>query len=120
MCLQQILEIPEEYKTGEHVGYKVLVGQYYTPIMSKYIKLNEWVFDDNPNIINIFYATDMLEYKLGFHIFINRKDADDYVQTDDDVVVKVKFKDVVAYGLEGSAKVIVAKQMYVDKQHLPT
>lgn len=143
MCLENILPIPKKYQTGEHVGYKVLypfdicvkkdiessctdesdyiwVKEYSTAIFRHNVKLNQWVVDDK--IGKTCNVEGKQKYQLGFHIFVNEKDAHDYaIERDKNIVVKVKFRDVVAYGLEKhnrNTPVVVAKQMYVDKSHI--
>lgn len=140
MCLQQVLEIPEKYKTGEHVGYKVLyrhqtcvsdgpiITSYFTPVRASRIIFDEWMINKNQKFIHLCTNKVIQRYKPGFHIFLNEEDAGKYKIYDNEVVVKVRFKDVVAYGLEYDdilshsilSKVIVVKQMYIDKQYLPT
>ncbi len=52
------------------------------------------------------------EYPAGFHIFITREGARNWSSYDK--VIKVRYRRVVARGIQGGYKCIVAKEMYVE------
>lgn len=61
-----------------------------------------------------FISTDCESYEMGFHIFLTKKDA--MLYNIGYSIKRVKFRKPVAYGLQGgSLKVVVAKEMLIQK-----
>jgi hypothetical protein len=136
MCLSTVSKSPYKYKKGcitynlsipdkVYTGYKVflknenMLSYVITPFEHAIIQLNRWKRDsetqqllayDPYNLINKFEA-----YDTGFHIFLLKKDAKKYLYTSRHSIKKVKFRNVVALGLQGGLLTVVAKEIYVEK-----
>jgi len=121
MCLTKITSLekknfpPKKYG----VGYKVVV------ISSNYKKFqflwfrkekpfNKWIVCYKRPTTKI-TADDGKQYPAGFHIFKEKKDAIRYLEPyiDNDIVVKVYYRRVVAEGYQEDKGCVVAKKMYV-------
>lgn len=121
MCLDAILDIPEQYKSGEHTGYKIFSDYYDTyyaksmfgyskpvyvsPLFSQPFTIDEWVCDhSNQDILSgLVFTRHAKTYPSGFHIFLNKEDAIDWSRyfgfsRYTHHIAEVLFKDVVAYG----------------------
>lgn len=152
MCLSKLLPIPDEYQDDdkEHIGYKIFrkikiaphtnfpVVAYQSPIyFNCFYTLCKWIKDSTSGYIGIepsisHNSNNVSDsppiYESGFHIFLNKEDAEKWMNGNfiykNDVGIKmVKFKQVLAYGIQTSAyahyqyydclKCIVAKEMFI-------
>jgi hypothetical protein len=135
MCLSTIYKKPYSYKKGcitynlsipgkIYTGYKIFEKDedkkyIRTPFEQVRLQLNKWIKDretqqllsyDPYNEVNKFER-----YYTGFHIFLSKKDAKQYLYTPRHSIKKVKFRNVVALGLQGELLTVVAKEIYVEK-----
>lgn len=116
MCLSMVDEKPQR-KSG--VGYKVLEkkdGQYlswdYIPNAGTKYPMGEWIKDHKRNSISTYGGVD---YKPGYHIALSKpirvmKRNEWYATIL--VMIKCRFRKVVATGYDGSyGQVVVAREM---------
>jgi hypothetical protein len=133
MCLDFAYKKPYKYKSGcisydltisnrVYIGYKVFTKNrdrsIKTIITEVPIEYNKWIScKNNKKILTNFYIEGFCNiYKLGFHIFLFKKDAREYASWHDNVCVrKVILKEIVAFGSQYDMKVIVAKKIIVVK-----
>ena len=114
MCLEQLFD--NEYKEeATNIGYKVFKIDGNKKLYSvdkcvyKSYKKRRWIHDNNDYCINGWYKT-------GFHVFLTRAAAIHYRSLgvpNYEVIYKVKFKNVVAYGSQLRHKVVVVRDMLI-------
>ena len=115
MCLSRLMEFKPRY-----VGYKVVekntVGGEvcYYPDMYPTVafKIKEWTEDRNQRLLR---ACNGEKYETGFHIFETLEGARRYC-VEYEVILKVKYKKVVATGIDCASRVVVAKEIFPLKE----
>lgn len=115
MCLTELDDKSEV--SDEGVGYKVL--SLSRPCVYRTLYWPEWVMSDVWNTrkqMRIVHTSwDNTPYESGFHLFVNEKDAIAYAYNYNGSIVKrVKYRGVLAYGLQMEAPTIVAKEIMID------
>jgi|Deesub1362A_J573_1020465.scaffolds.fasta_scaffold05460_10 hypothetical protein len=133
MCLTTIdsYDKIERVKT-EGTGYKWVAKSsmspvhYYTGMIANrtiMLKLGVWQKDSNTKFI---VSSEGGAYQSGFHIFKSPEDAENWAAIngwlvhDEFLLVKVKYKEVVASGYQDGIKVIVARKIKVIEEISPT
>jgi hypothetical protein len=124
MCLETITHGPDPEEEGE--GYKVFeicfsTGAILPPIRYFTFERNKWLSDPND-----FQITG---YRTGFHIFMNREDAEAYsrslVGCRDFVIEKVRYRNVSAKGLhlrdlygndQSLVPCVVAREIFIPEK----
>ena len=119
MCLDKITDF--EVKTD--IGYKIFtpnIGEYYLPLKGNgyIVPVNQWVKekDYRPQILKRYRNVPVGKYPFGFHIFLSKKVALSYMRNYcgyESCVMKVRFRNVVAKGLQGKRRTVVAKEMMI-------
>jgi len=122
MCLDELAY----FKVTKSYGWGVFReedGQLFQRFGCKSL-VPEEKWETDPNDYSLQTEYDGKPYRTGFHLFINKEDALGYVSPfcDDEVVRKVRFKKVVAkgvqqlpYALSAKANVIVVRERCVEK-----
>lgn len=119
MCLTSVTSTEyEETPKGEyHTGWKAV--SIHKDIMKFYSMwncgrlLNKWHRCNKTNRLTTVSGFD--SYDLGFHIFATREGARFWKRHWAGYrVVKVRYRNVVARGIQGGLKCIIAKEMYVE------
>ena len=64
------------------------------------------------------YADIRGEYRTGFHIFKSRKAAAEYAHCNPNRVIRVRYSDAFAEGMQERYPVLVAGKIYVPKSEL--
>lgn len=109
------------YKTKIINGKRELYGPLTKHYQNQKISKNKWLLSSK---IGSIYSDDDKSYNPGFHIFLNQQDAENYYSYKNNVViVRVKFKDVVGFGTNGTSAgilstagpCIIARKMLVEK-----
>lgn len=104
MCLSKVTKIYKKPDPKERVGWKVgvLTSEHFIPYFATFVRLktNKWERAKDDKSEN---------YPLGFHIFTKKLDAkrflDFYIRTKGDgTIVKVKYRKVVARGVQSLTK----------------
>ena len=130
MCLGQLakFDIPLD-KKGVGVGWKIfkkrwrdgkLVGEFYN---STVLLKNRWL-DEQDFRMGAFknknYKRIESRYPFGWHIFLKRKDAKEWGGIEGDssrIILKVKFRRVVATGYQGNNRaIVVAKELLIPNE----
>ena len=111
MCLDIVGKTLKGRSKTVKVGYKVFSGNAANPSF-KFRSLNNRFLVPMSEWLTA-HSIDLDGYLSGFHIFIKRADAAQYRQG---VVLKVKYKGVLAIGRQEVFKTVVAKHMYVPKK----
>ena len=120
MCLDKICDF--EVKTD--IGYKIFInyntGEYYLPLKGNgcVVPINQWVKekDYRPQMLKCCRTVPMGKYPFGFHIFLSRKSAASYRFSHThscSIIKRVRFRNVVAKGLQGQRRTVVAKEMMI-------
>jgi len=117
MCLDYL----KKFKIHRYEGYKyfnvetekIKFEHYYT---NKNLKTNIWI--KNSSFCGIEYLQTIYgdgTYQSGFHIFKHKKDAQYIVDTflNNCKVYKVKFRRVLAKGIQDKMQVIVANEIMI-------
>lgn len=95
MCLKTV-----ECRGNMGVGYKIVAEDYFPLHFREYtyrFKKNKWVHDQkNMKIGDI----GCPRYSTGFHVLLNKDDAVYYSLTYGGKIIKVKYKNVVAFGTQ--------------------
>ena len=115
MCLDKL----KDFKVKQTEGYKVFVIDKKGAIHSRFqrthirFKVNRWIRAKKSG-----EYTDLSEpYTTGFHIFLRKEDAlkwhGNTIYHYATIIKKVKFKGIVAKGVEDSAEIIVASEMLI-------
>ena len=115
MCLSKLLP---DMKVTKDFGWKVFVknpltGTICGPYYGKVFNENKWNCDSSNIRISISYS---IRYSSGFHVFLTRKAArrlKDAAPLLNLVILKVKFKNIVARGVDCGFKAIVVKDIYL-------
>lgn len=116
MCLTKIAKFKPRY-----VGYKVFLknGDEYRPtiIESPVCKMGRWYSDKEDRLLKTEYDETCIReiYPTGFHVFETLDGAKIWLNTTSEVIVKVRYKKVVAKGYQGRFKVVVAKKIFLEK-----
>ena len=133
MCLNSLLSV-DSYP-AEGIGYKVgrIHDNAFYSLFNTSLPLQEWIEAQNFKLSTEagFYPRDF--YQSGFHVFLELEDARAYhqllknfymsyetkVQSLHRTVVKVKYKNVIAAGLQAvdskdDAICIVARDMFIE------
>lgn len=74
-----------------------------------------WVKSSNRNLISDLATGEEQNYKSGFHAYSVFKQAQKILGKHDKKILRVKFRKVVAEGVQDGASVVVAKEMYIPK-----
>lgn len=126
MCLDVVdnsIEIREVKGEVYYYGWKVfcrdddgrLCGELFG---AKSYRVNRWLKEEDYREYGderkktLFTEDTYKRYQIGFHIFLTREMArrwKDY----DGIIRKVKFRNVVAKGIQNIAQVVVAKEMLI-------
>jgi len=122
MCLDELAE----FKVTKDYGWGVFReedGQLFQRFGCKSLVPEEkWQTDSNDYPLLTEY--DGKSYRTGFHLFTRKRDALSYVSPfcKDDVIRKVRFRNIVAKGRQclpytssAKANVIVVRERYVEK-----
>ena len=122
MCLDELAD----FKVTKDYGWGVFReedGQLFQRFgCESLVPEEKWQTD--PNNYYLWTEYDGKVYKTGFHLFIREEDALGYVSPfcDDEVVRKVRFKKIVAKGMQqlpytmsSKANVIVVRERFVEK-----
>ena len=122
MCLYKVTSVKkenfpkDEYKIGWKVVHINKNNQTFSSYYNKTLPLNTWLKCNKD--ININHCTP---YPCGFHIFETREAARCWKQCgynakkiNQEHVVKVKYRCVVARGIQVEHPCLVAKEMYVE------
>ena len=125
MCLETVLETFKKAKDQEvHIGYKAVKVTYkrerkcFSSVYNNNTEFDKWLKAKQKKPVNPWTDSPPLEYPAGFHIFHRKKDAQQYCKDRDWkrlTVVRVQYRRVVAVGSQWDSKVIVAKEMFVEK-----
>jgi len=128
-----------QVEKGSYVGYKIFQKynkMFYSPIMgSGPYKLNEWIIDNNKATVD--YTETDSEYRCGFHVFIDEKEAKRVLGCYKELnnggmpgrctLRKVFFNKIIAYGYENivhlvsgndklpDVRTIVTREMFIPK-----
>jgi len=128
MCLDSLadFEVPDP-----GVGWKVflfmepplLPHAYGWWITKEYPVFFEWLKEgDYRKIIKVeLFTTDCgSKYPMGFHVFLTKKDAEEWKYNDNALVfiLPVRFRYIVATGYQDYRKVVVAKEMMILAEEL--
>lgn len=122
MCLSTIIKGAPAPKGYGWKVVKVNNGRFsYKVRPGSELRFGRWLQAND----TILQASDFSTYKSGFHIFDSRRAARDYKNNQSGVVVRVKYRKVVAVGTQSTgrtyngvsrySKCIIAKQMLVQK-----
>jgi hypothetical protein len=143
MCLEKITQGPNPEEQGE--GWKVFELYngtlrnhcfLYDPVDDKVIKheylTDTWIADNRRYLIPIDVLTS---YPTGFHVFLNKPDAEAYCNLYGGKIHKVKYRNVTAKGtqyvrqtLPGDigdnpalhAPTVVAREIFIEKTPCPS
>ncbi len=76
---------------------------------------NCWINDESPAVENI-QIFGRGYYPIGFHVSTNKKDAQSLCNLvpDEDRILCVYYRDVVASGRQHGGNVVVARQIYIE------
>lgn len=125
MCLESVKKNYKNVKERDFgIGYKRLVQDsdgihFRSPINGKGVNYvaGKWYQADGDSID----ATNGEEYKAGFHIFLSKKDAEEYTYATAPVV-RVRYRDVVAFGpnkirIRGQevGDCVISREMMIEK-----
>jgi hypothetical protein len=120
MCLDTVtLRAEMNGLSAEFVGYKVFSLKDYKLFNHNSSKIeyasDRWYeakIDGDGNV-----GSDLADrYPLGFHTFINLDDVEQYKRKcgwDNSPTVKIKFKEILAFGKQYDSIIIVARHMYI-------
>ena len=119
MCLDQL----KNFKVHKKVGYKVVKkknGRFHTKMCGKRKTLHprEWLNADDWNVDRVKYGHIGWgeKYPLAWHIFVSKRGAINW-RDEDDSVVRVKFRKVVAKGVQyhngKNPHIVVAQEMMI-------
>ncbi len=124
MCLDKLSEFKVKLnKEGIGVGFKVFVGNsifglkaewngtQYIRSENKWLREGDFRADKVKHTKKIGYSS--VKYPLGFHVFLSKRAAK---QWGGGQIRKVKFRRVVATGLQMTYKCIVAKEIFIPKE----
>jgi hypothetical protein len=119
MCLDSL----KKFKTTG-VGWKVVLiedGKYMPPLQFRYMesyKKRGWNIDTNNNTLGFYDGKEkrILNYPIGYHIFVAKKDAKKFKARKEEIIRKVKYQEVVAIGTQKIVKrrFPFGKDMYID------
>lgn len=122
MCLDKVDKVTRK---GKGIGYKVFfvrdgkLYHWFNPVRSDNpnpLPIEEWIDDPNDGTLTIGKGK---EYRQGFHVFKELNNEIEKFKSDlRDEVYKVKYKDVVASGMNERIKCVVARKMYIMKGEL--
>ena len=120
MCLDRVDEVLDEPDMEERVGYKVMWwdacnGKWVTPIT------NIWYGEGVWHRASKEWPRDWCDwgvYPVGFHVYAGLKHACDSWLLHDGkrVVVRVRYRGVLARGREDSVPVVVAREMKIVEE----
>lgn len=117
MCLDMYQKINLETKQGWKLVSKYELNKelYRTVCMDSLLNKNKWNVDYSRKYIkygciNPSYK-DEKEYVTGYHIFLNKGDAKQWLGGNVGLIKKVEFGDVTATGMQDGYKVVVARQI---------
>jgi len=129
MCLKRLID----FKVNKNYGWQIferrrtgLVQLHRHHFQRHPTIVMEGAWQTDPNNYCIRPACGFSKYKTGFHILLEFEDALDYlIESNEEVIRKVWFKDVVATGEEDilfidpvrSAKVVVAKKRFAEPEN---
>jgi len=118
MCLKTVDFALEYDNSHEFVGYGYKRIAKFD--LDKYKNWTECLFTRCSNrrrITSSIYAKDSKVYPPGFHIFLNKIDAERYNSYNSSVVVIVKYKNVIAFGINNGGQswgpCIIARHMKI-------
>ncbi len=121
MCLSSIQQIKSEKlpKDKYHIGWKCVYidtqnKNKFTSLFNVSKLFDKWLKCNYKLTDRIrLYLGDI--YPKGFHIFTTREDARNYKhKSRKEKVVKVRYRRVVARGMQSDYKCVIAKEIYVE------
>ncbi len=109
MCLCRLVDFPMTKNYGWKIFDKHSDGKLYGFWRGGVFPVNCWLIA-KPALIATSQTAKL--YTAGFHLYASREDARkaNYSKS---TIRKVKFKDIITTGLQGSHRVIVAKKLLV-------
>lgn len=131
MCLAKINHINYYADSTVCDGYKYFVYEngFMSPYNKKKIKSGVWIHDDNIDPISCHECIDTFvkfdgerliinriakKYPPGFHIFPSEVEALKYhCEVTGAKLYKVKYKNVVAYGMDKKAECVIARSILI-------
>ena len=126
MCLEEFRDFDVETKRGVGIGYKKFrfVGKNHAESLffcTKKIVYDKWLKEEGfrrliHKNVKMIYPTSVGKYAFGFHVFTNEKEARTYKEGQGFKLLPVRFRKVVAKGVQGyfiEKKTVVAKEMFV-------
>lgn len=135
MCLSELKEFtPRKDGIGYQVKRKWKLGRYplygalfrnekNTEIcsgrMSHCLKKNRWYKANKKDIITYSFFSTKRAYESGFHVYTGLKSAQEMYARGNKIgkcIVKVKFNDVVATGLQHGKRVVVARRIKIIEE----
>jgi len=96
MCLYSIDKKTKNWKVGYKVFKKYGKERVKTPIYPHIYKLNTWVKDKTK--IYLRSIKDREKYESGFHFFKNKRDAVIYNRVSNEIVLKIKVRNLIVTG----------------------
>jgi hypothetical protein len=125
MCLDFVDVFPKTLKKehGQYVGWKIYRRSFISGELNPQFegfpqKVGLWI-NEKPHrttsSMSILFSNHELNqrYKTGFHIYLNKTEAEDKVYHPDECLRKVYFRKPVAFGTQATRKVIVAKELRI-------
>lgn len=126
MCLDKKIKKPfftprTGYKVFQQNDQKQLFGSIFEPLRQR--RMNEWLDEFNftnpakKKYIEYMYGQNM--YERGWHVFLNKKDAEDEAECcnisyyDNYVVRKVKMKEITSYGKQSNDKIAICNKIFI-------
>jgi len=115
MCLEKV-----DYIFENNRGWKIFektsnnrLKPFFMDHLDPY-KIGEWHSDENIRASII--AMDLQEYPMGYHIFLNKEDAEVIFhlwQPDGSILREVEYDGIVALGSEEGKPIVVASKMRI-------
>jgi len=122
MCLTKVISAKEKIKKDGlyYIGYKVVelseTGKTFSTFYNKNRPFLKWL-NRAKKATGYIIADDSKLYKLGFHIWTNKKAAEEWKDHPDEVICQVLFTKIIAEGIENIGnkeyRCVVTDQMYV-------
>jgi len=125
MCLTEVTQIKSERlpKDQYYTGWKVITidkqKETFCSSFNKCRSLNKWIkcrkkISDTLNSCYSDTRQEEAQYPYGFHIFTTRKGARSWKMYNKEKIVRVRYRRVVARGMQYNYGCVIAKEMYVE------
>lgn len=112
MCLEKVTNWCKEKKG---IGWKVVLEdrehKYHPQFQNRFLTFKKCHWNKDTNLFRItsaFYVSS--QYSSGFHLFKTRAEAREWTKRKRGIIKKVKYRKLVASGIQSYKRVIVAKE----------